>query len=190
MSTATCSCSAKPCWAVPLGSLMKRPCDARRSRIWTAWASISLPWTPRCPGCRAASARQSLSPRSVYQKAKILLLDEPTAAMGAKESALILDLIPAAEGRGRYGHHDHCAQLCPDLRRLRQDQSHRRRSRRFRQAHLRDLRLGTDGSGGSRIPQRAQGRKAGPVVWPAISIHLTIYLDPAAMAIYVRYIVR
>ncbi len=31
--------------------------------------------------------------RSVYQKAKLLLLDEPTAAMGAKESALILDLI-------------------------------------------------------------------------------------------------
>jgi simple sugar transport system ATP-binding protein len=31
--------------------------------------------------------------RAVYQKAKVLLLDEPTAAMGAKESALILDLI-------------------------------------------------------------------------------------------------
>ena len=31
--------------------------------------------------------------RSVYQKAKVLLLDEPTAAMGAKELALILDLI-------------------------------------------------------------------------------------------------
>lgn len=31
--------------------------------------------------------------RSVYQKAKMLLLDEPTAAMGVKESALILDLI-------------------------------------------------------------------------------------------------
>jgi simple sugar transport system ATP-binding protein len=31
--------------------------------------------------------------RSVFQNAKVLLLDEPTAAMGAKESALILDLI-------------------------------------------------------------------------------------------------
>jgi len=31
--------------------------------------------------------------RAVYQRAKVLLLDEPTAAMGAKESALILDLI-------------------------------------------------------------------------------------------------
>jgi simple sugar transport system ATP-binding protein len=31
--------------------------------------------------------------RAVFQEAKVLLLDEPTAAMGAKESALILDLI-------------------------------------------------------------------------------------------------
>ena len=31
--------------------------------------------------------------RAVYSDAKILLLDEPLAAMGAKEGALILDLI-------------------------------------------------------------------------------------------------
>lgn len=38
--------------------------------------------------------RQAVSiARSVYQKAKVLLLDEPTAAMGVKESALILELI-------------------------------------------------------------------------------------------------
>jgi simple sugar transport system ATP-binding protein len=38
--------------------------------------------------------------RAVFQKAKVLLLDEPTAAMGAKESALILDLIQRLkEGR-------------------------------------------------------------------------------------------
>ena len=38
--------------------------------------------------------------RSVYQKAKVLLLDEPTAAMGAKESALILDLIQRLKESG------------------------------------------------------------------------------------------
>jgi ABC-type sugar transport system ATPase subunit len=38
--------------------------------------------------------------RAVYQKARVLLLDEPTAAMGAKESALILELIQRLkEGR-------------------------------------------------------------------------------------------
>ena len=38
--------------------------------------------------------------RSVYQNAKVLLLDEPTAAMGVKESALTLDLIQHLKERG------------------------------------------------------------------------------------------
>ena len=38
--------------------------------------------------------------RSVYSDAKILLLDEPLAAMGAKEGALILDLIRDLKARG------------------------------------------------------------------------------------------
>ena len=38
--------------------------------------------------------------RSVYSDAKVLLLDEPLAAMGAKEGALILDLIRDLKARG------------------------------------------------------------------------------------------
>ena len=38
--------------------------------------------------------------RSVYQKAKVLLLDEPTAAMGVKESGLILDVIQRLKPEG------------------------------------------------------------------------------------------
>lgn len=38
--------------------------------------------------------------RAVYQRAKVLLLDEPTAAMGVKESALILDLIQRLKEAG------------------------------------------------------------------------------------------
>ena len=38
--------------------------------------------------------------RSVYSDARILLLDEPLAAMGAKEGALILDLISDLKARG------------------------------------------------------------------------------------------
>jgi ABC-type sugar transport system ATPase subunit len=38
--------------------------------------------------------------RSVYSAAKILLLDEPLAAMGAKEAAMILDLIRDLKARG------------------------------------------------------------------------------------------
>ncbi|HEU5107776.1 MAG TPA: ATP-binding cassette domain-containing protein [Micromonosporaceae bacterium] len=38
--------------------------------------------------------------RSVYSNARILLLDEPLAAMGAKEGALILDLVRDLKARG------------------------------------------------------------------------------------------
>ena len=38
--------------------------------------------------------------RAVYSNAKILLLDEPFAAMGAKEVAIILDLLRDLKGRG------------------------------------------------------------------------------------------
>jgi ABC-type sugar transport system ATPase subunit len=38
--------------------------------------------------------------RSVHSDARVLLLDEPLAAMGAKEGALILDLVRDLKGRG------------------------------------------------------------------------------------------
>jgi ABC-type sugar transport system ATPase subunit len=38
--------------------------------------------------------------RSVYSDAKVLLLDEPLAAMGAKEGTMILDLIRDLKQRG------------------------------------------------------------------------------------------
>lgn len=45
--------------------------------------------------------RQSIAiARAVYSQAKILLLDEPLAAMGAKEGTLILDLIRKLKGIG------------------------------------------------------------------------------------------
>jgi simple sugar transport system ATP-binding protein len=45
--------------------------------------------------------RQSIAvARAVYSDAKVLLLDEPLAAMGAKEAALILDLIRDLKRRG------------------------------------------------------------------------------------------
>lgn len=38
--------------------------------------------------------------RSVYTNAKLLLLDEPLAAMGAKEGGIILDLVNMLRARG------------------------------------------------------------------------------------------
>ena len=65
---------------------------------------------PRAP-CRASTPRPSSSPggqrqavavaRAVRAAPKILLLDEPLAAMGARESRLIIDLVKDLASSGR-----------------------------------------------------------------------------------------
>ncbi|MHB8243582.1 MAG: ATP-binding cassette domain-containing protein, partial [Solirubrobacteraceae bacterium] len=46
--------------------------------------------------------RQSIAvARGVYSDADVLLLDEPLAAMGAKEGAMILDLVARLKAEGR-----------------------------------------------------------------------------------------
>ena len=52
-------------------------------------------------GKLSGGQRQAIAvARSVYSDARILLLDEPLAAMGAKEGALILDLVRDLKARG------------------------------------------------------------------------------------------
>jgi ABC-type sugar transport system ATPase subunit len=58
--------------------------------------SIDVPVARLSGGQRQAIAVA----RAVYSKAKVLLLDEPLAAMGAKEAALILDLIRDLKEKG------------------------------------------------------------------------------------------
>jgi ABC-type sugar transport system ATPase subunit len=58
--------------------------------------SIDVPVASLSGGQRQAIAVA----RSVYSQPKILLLDEPLAAMGAKEAALIIDLIRGLRKRG------------------------------------------------------------------------------------------
>ena len=53
-------------------------------------------------GRLSGGQRQAIAvARSVYSDARILLLDEPLAAMGAKEGAMILDLIQRLKGEGK-----------------------------------------------------------------------------------------
>jgi ABC-type sugar transport system ATPase subunit len=61
--------------------------------------SVDVPVAKLSGGQRQAIAVA----RSVYQQAKVLLLDEPTAAMGVKESALILDVIQRLKQEGEVG---------------------------------------------------------------------------------------
>jgi simple sugar transport system ATP-binding protein len=53
-------------------------------------------------GRLSGGQRQAIAvARSVYSDAKILLLDEPLAAMGAKEGAMILDLVSRLKSEGK-----------------------------------------------------------------------------------------
>ena len=75
-----------------------------------AGSRASTSTTSRC-ACRASTPRPSSSPggqrqaiavaRAVRAATKILLLDEPLAAMGARESRLIIDLVKDLASSGR-----------------------------------------------------------------------------------------
>ena len=75
--------------------------------------SVDLEVASLCGGQRLSIAVA----RSVFSNAKILLLDEPLAAMGVKEGAMILDLVRDLKGKGiaviiiahNYGRCSRCA---------------------------------------------------------------------------------
>jgi ABC-type sugar transport system ATPase subunit len=55
---------------------------------------VRLPSVDTNVGLLSGGQRQAIAiARAVYSEAKVILLDEPLAAMGAKESAIIIDLI-------------------------------------------------------------------------------------------------
>ena len=84
----------------PLGILddatMRRAAIEQLDRMGVSIPSVDVEVSKLSGGQRQAIAVA----RSVYQKANLLLLDEPTAAMGAKESALILDVIQRLKKEG------------------------------------------------------------------------------------------
>ena len=89
--------------------------------------------------------------RSVHSDARILLLDEPLAAMGVKEGAMILDLIERLREGGGVDHHDP-PQLRARLPGLRPGQPAPRRRDRARQADGGVLRRGADRGRRQRVP--------------------------------------
>jgi simple sugar transport system ATP-binding protein len=73
----------------------------KRARKYLDEMGVRIPDVDAEVAQLSGGQRQSIAvARSVYSDAKIILLDEPLAAMGVKEGALILDLIRKLRDRG------------------------------------------------------------------------------------------
>jgi simple sugar transport system ATP-binding protein len=73
----------------------------RLARQYLDEMGVSIPSVDADVASLSGGQRQAIAvARSVFTAAKILLLDEPLAAMGAKEAALILDLVRDLKSRG------------------------------------------------------------------------------------------
>ncbi len=98
----------------PLPFLRRREMR-RRAREALDAIGINIPSVTTEVGQLSGGQRQAIAvARSVYSNnAKLLLLDEPLAAMGAKEGGLILRLLGTAQAARRPGHHPHRPQLQP-----------------------------------------------------------------------------
>ena len=83
-------------WPLLNNRAMRKLARERLDNIGIGLKSVDVPVARLSGGQRQAIAVA----RAVYSDAKVLLLDEPLAAMGAKEAALILDLIRDLKRRG------------------------------------------------------------------------------------------
>jgi len=83
-------------WPLLSNRAMRKAARARLDEMGIGLASVDAQVARLSGGQRQAIAIA----RAIYSDAKVLLLDEPLAAMGAKEAALILDLIKDLKTRG------------------------------------------------------------------------------------------
>jgi simple sugar transport system ATP-binding protein len=73
----------------------------RLAREYLDEMGVNIPSVEADVAALSGGQRQAIAvARSVFTDAKVLLLDEPLAAMGAKEAALILDLVRDLKGKG------------------------------------------------------------------------------------------
>jgi len=84
-----------------IGPLLNNRAMRRLAREHLADMGVDIPNVGSEVAKLSGGQRQAVAvARAVYSDAKVLLLDEPLAAMGAKEGVLILDLIRDLKARG------------------------------------------------------------------------------------------
>jgi simple sugar transport system ATP-binding protein len=83
------------------GPFLRREAMRQNARRYLDDIGINIPSVNDEVANLSGGQRQAIAvARSVYSRARILLLDEPLAAMGAKEGGIILDLISMLRARG------------------------------------------------------------------------------------------
>src|ERR1051326_814362 len=83
-------------WPLVRNRAMRREAREHLDEMGVHIPSVNVPVAKLSGGKRQARA----VPRSVFSNPKILLLDEPLAAMGVKEGAIILDLVTKLKEQG------------------------------------------------------------------------------------------
>lgn len=83
------------------GPFLNNRAMKEKTRRYLDEIGVNIPSIDTTVAMLSGGQRQAIAvARSVYSNAKILLLDEPLAAMGAKEGAMILDLIQRLRDEG------------------------------------------------------------------------------------------